>query len=323
MEGDMNREQKVVCFGAGLIGSGWATQYGLKGLQTVLLDISEAKLNASREMIMSNLDLFVREQIITKEESEWILDKLIFTMDFEKALRGATFIQENGPENEEIKRSIVEQIEQYAPDEAIISSSTSGLLISKIASNAKHPERIIGAHPYNPVHLIPLVEIVKGPQTSDAVLEQAVAFYRSVDKEPVVLNKELPGFISNRLALALYREAVDIVENGICSFEDIDNACLYGPGLRYGLLGPNMIYHLGGGAHGIKGILSHIGSTVEVWWEDMAKWTEWPEGYAERVQAGVEQAMENRDLIHGTSVKEVGEFRDRGLITLLKHHGKL
>lgn len=317
------KNKKIVCYGSGMIGSGWATHFLLKGYETVVFDINTEKTEQAKEIIKNNLLFLKNENVLDDNEIENCINKLTTTTDVEKAVTDSFFIQENGPENYEIKRNIICSIEKYAPKDAIIASSTSGLLVSEIAKEAKYPERIIGAHPYNPPHLIPLVELAKGEKTSEEYLKKTFDFYVEVDKEPVILSKELPGFIANRLALALYREAVDIVEHGVCSFEEIDKACLFGPGLRYGLLGPNMIYQLGGGPHGIKGILSHIGPAVEVWWEDMAKWTKWPEGYGDRVQVGVNEAMKNRKHEQGNTSSEIAEFRDKGLVTLLKYHGKL
>jgi 3-hydroxyacyl-CoA dehydrogenase len=313
---------KITCIGSGLIGSGWATYFILKGMETVLYDIEDAKLEEAVEKIKSNLKFFYDEKVIDEREFNNCIGRLSITTDIKKAVENADFIQENGPENYEIKKKIISNIEKYCREDTIITSSTSGLLISEIAADAAHPERIIGAHPYNPPQLIPLVEITKGDKTEEKYIEKAVSFYKSIDKEPVVLRKEALGFISNRLAMALYREAVDIVEKGICTVEEVDKACCFGPGLRYALMGPNMIYQLGGGNHGIKGILSHIGPSIEEWWADMADWKKWPEGYADRVQAGVYKEMTNRNTSQGNTNEEIAEFRDKGLLMLLKYHDK-
>jgi len=314
---------KVSCIGSGVIGSGWATYFILKGLDTTIYDIDDSKLEDANNQIKKNLKFFFDEKVIDERAFTECLAHLTLTTDMKEAVSEAVLIQENGPESYEIKRRILKDIEQYCLPDAIIASSTSGLLISEVASEAIHPERIVGAHPYNPPQLIPLVEITKGEKTSEASLNKAVDFYKQIDKEPVVLQKEALGFIANRLSLALYREAVDIVERGICTVEEIDKACCFGPGLRYGLMGPNLIYQLGGGAHGIKGILAHIGPSVETWWDDMADWKKWPEGYGERVQRGVDAEMKNRKPEMGNTNEELMAFRDKGLVALLKYHGKL
>ncbi len=314
---------KVACIGSGLIGSGWATYFALKGLETTLFDIDDEKLDQAVERIKSNLKFLYEENVIDEREFNFCIERITTTTDIEKAVKGAVLIQENGPENYEVKRKIVADIEAYCDDKSIIASSTSGLLITEIAKEAKVPERIVGAHPYNPVQLIPLVEITKGEQTSDEFVAKAVDLYKAIDKEPVVLRKEALGFISNRLAMALYREAVEIVERGICTIEEIDKACCYGPGLRYALMGPNLIYQLGGGNYGIRGALTHMGPSVEHWWADMADWKTWPEGYADKVQKGVDEEMANRSKSHGNTNEEIAMFRDKGLIMLLKYHGKM
>ena len=314
---------KVACIGSGLIGSGWATYFALKGLETTMFDIDESKLEEAVERIKSNLKFLYEAEVIDERAFNQCIERITVTTDMKKAVEDAEVIQENGPENYEIKQKIIKDIELYGKKDAIIASSTSGLLITEIAKGANHPERIIGAHPYNPVQLIPLVEITKGEATESVYIDKAVSFYQSIDKEPIVLKKEALGFISNRLALALYREAVEIVERGICTVEEVDKACCFGPGLRYALMGPNLIYQLGGGKYGIQGALAHMGPSVEKWWEDMADWKKWPEGYGERVQKGVDEEMENRRESHGKTNEDIAMFRDKGLIMLLKYHEKM
>jgi 3-hydroxyacyl-CoA dehydrogenase len=214
-------------------------------------------------------------------------------------------------------------VDKYAPPDAIFASSTSGLLITEIARLSERPERCLGAHPYNPPHLIPLVEINKGEKTSEETVQRTCAFYESLGKAPVVLRKEALGFIANRLAMALYREAIDLVVRGVCSVEDIDKAVNFGPGLRYALMGPNLIYQLGGGQGGIQGLFKHTGGSVELWWEDMATWKKWPPGWYEMAQEGVNRQMANRSPGQGRTNEEIARWRDDGLIEILKFLKKL
>ncbi|HAE42274.1 MAG TPA: 3-hydroxyacyl-CoA dehydrogenase, partial [Clostridiales bacterium] len=297
--------------------------FAMKGLETNLFDIDEEKLDQAVQIIKRNLKFLYEERIITDREFKLCIERITTTTDLEKALKDVVLVQENGPENYEVKRKIVKDIESFCSKDSIIASSTSGLLITEIAKDANYPERILGAHPYNPVQLIPLVEITKGELTSDLNVVKAVDFYKAIDKEPIVLRKEALGFISNRLAMALYREAVEMVERGICTVEEVDKACCFGPGLRYALMGPNLIYQLGGGNYGIRGALTHMGPSVEQWWADMADWKTWPDGYAERVQQGVNEEMEYRSKFSGNTNEEIAMFRDKGLIMLLKYHGKI
>jgi 3-hydroxyacyl-CoA dehydrogenase len=188
---------------------------------------------------------------------------------------------------------------------------------------AGYPGRRLGAHPYNPPHLIPLVEISKGQKTSEGAIKRACDFYRSLGKEPIVLRKEAPGFIANRLSMGLYREAVDLVMRGVCSVEDIDKAANFGPGLRYALMGANLIYQLGGGPHGIQGLWKHIGSTVDIWLEEMAAWKKWPEDWPEIAQKGVDEEMASRTPEQGRTSEEIARWRDDGLIENLKFLKKI
>lgn len=315
--------KKITCFGTGVIGCGWATNFLMAGLQPILYDIDKSKLDEAKKEIEHNLRFLLESKVLTPEQYEAGLEAIIYTTNPQTALQEADLIQENGPENLSVKQSIVETIEAFAPPGAIIASSTSGLLISDIAAKAKHPERFVGAHPYNPVHLIPLVELTRGEQTDQQHLDNALSFYKSIKKEPIVLRKEALGFISNRIQMALYREAVDLVCRGVCSMDEIDRAVCYGPGLRYALMGPNTIYQLGGGAHGISGLLHHVGATIPLWWKDMARWTDWPDGWLESVQGRMNEALALREETHGRTNEEITQFRDEGLILLLKYHGKI
>ncbi|MGA2228975.1 MAG: 3-hydroxyacyl-CoA dehydrogenase family protein, partial [Syntrophobacteraceae bacterium] len=179
------------------------------------------------------------------------------------------------------------------------------------------------AHPWNPPHLIPLVEITKAQETNEETVKRTCDFYISLGKEPVVLQKESLGFISNRLSMALYREAADLVMRGVCSVEDIDKAVNFGPGLRYALMGPNLIYQLGGGVHGIQGLLKHLENSVALWLEDMAAWKKWPPEWSEIAQEGVNKEMANRSPEQGRTNEEIARWRNDGLIEILKFLKKI
>ena len=222
-----------------------------------------------------------------------------------------------------IKKDMAKQMEQYASPQAIIASSTSGLLVSEIASVAEHPERFIGAHPYNPPHLIPLVELTKGEKTTPEVLETAKSFYQMIGKEPVVLQKEALGFICNRIQMALYREVASLVMNGVCTIEDADKAVTYGPGLRWAIMGPSLVFELGGGEGHIDGLMKHLNPSISLWLHDMADFKDFPEEFPEIARKGVEEAMKNRPAEIGNDDQSLAEYRDKMLIELLKLHNKL
>ncbi len=314
--------QRVACLGGGVIGASWALAFAMHGLDTVLYDINDEQLEKSRAQLEKSLDALEAYGAVTPEQRAEIASRVRFTADMAEAVTGARFIQESGPERLNIKRSILAQAERYASPDAIYASSTSGLLISDIAAEAAHPERCVGAHPYNPPHLIPLVELTKGETTADWALDCAKAFYHTIGKEPVVLRRECPGFIANRLQLALFREVQDLVVRGVCSPEDADKALVYGPGLRWAIFGHHMIMQLGNPG-GFTGMQQMLGSSGDVWLADMASWTHQPEHYAELVQPGIDAEMANFPEHIGHTNAECIAYRDKMLIELLKLHRKL
>lgn len=321
---ELKNINKIACIGSGLIGSGWATSFLMNGYDVVLYDIREELLELSKKRIINNLSIFIDKNIISNADAEEMVAHAHYTTDLETAVRDVQFIQESGPENYGIKQNVLKEIEKFTDKSTIIASSTSGLLITEIAKYAENPERCLGAHPYNPPHLIPLVEISKGEKTSQDVVDLAYSFYKKIGKEPIVLQKEALGFIANRLQAVLYREIVDLVLKGVCSVEDADKACLFGPGLRYGIMGPNMIFHLGGGEKGIKGMMENLAiPAFALWLPDVAKWEKIPPEWPDIAQKGIVEAMTNRDPYSGNTIEEIAKFRDDMLINLLKLHKKL
>lgn len=312
--------RKVACLGGGVIGSAWAIQFSMYGLDVVLRDINQEQLDKSLEQIEKSLDNLAEFRAITTKKKEEILSRIQFTESIEEALTGVQFVQENGPERLPIKQQILAEVDKYAP-EAIYASSTSGLLITDIAAESAHPERCVGAHPYNPPHLIPLVEITKGEKTTDEIVNLVYAFYQSIGKEAVYLKKECPGFIANRLQLAIFREMIDLVQREVCSVEDVDKALVYGPGLRWSIFGQNMIMELGNPG-GFLGMTKMLGPAGNIWLKDMASWTTMPENWDAFV-TGVEEEMENFPDYVGHNREECATYRDQMLIELLKLHRKL
>lgn len=312
--------KKVVCVGGGVIGSSWALQFASKGLETTLYDINDEMLQKSKTQMQCSIDSLVNYKALTKEEGEKIFSSVKFTTDIEDAVKDAQFIQESGPERLEIKKSILANVEKYAPKDAVYASSTSGLLISQIAEDAMYPQRCIGAHPYNPPHLIPLVELTKNPASSDEFVNMVYDFYQSIGKEAILLNKECPGYIANRLQLALYREMIDLVMRGVCSVEDVDKALVYGPGIRWAIFGHNMIMELGN-PKGFIGMVDMLGKGGDVWLADMARWTEMPD--IRCFDEGVKEEMKHFPAFKGNDHDSCAKFRDQALIEILKIHHKL
>lgn len=319
----VNEIKNVACIGSGVIGYSWALYFSLKNLGVSVYDINDETLELARKRVHESVVSLVKNGVVTEEDARRIEENILYTTSMEEAVKNADFIVESGPESYEIKKQIVKDLECYAKSDAIVVSSTSGLLITKIAENSEHPERFIGAHPYNPPHLIPLVEITKGDATSEEVVSTAVEFYKSIGKEPVVLQKEALGFICNRLQMALYREVCDLVSRGVCTVEDADKAVTFGPGLRWGIMGPSLVFELGGGEHGIAGLLHHLGPSINMWLEDMADFKSFPENFGNIVQAGVNDEIKNRPKEIGNDHASLTEYRDKMLIEMLKLHDKL
>lgn len=313
----------VACVGAGVIGYSWALYYSLKKLSVNVYDLTDEKLDLARKRIHESLLNLMKNDVVKEEEITEIENRIHYTTSMEEAVKNVEFITESGPESYEIKRQMVEEMEKYTSSETIIASSTSGLLVTEIAKNAKHPERFIGAHPYNPPHLIPLVELTKGEKTDDDILEMAKEFYQAIDKEPVVLQKEALGFICNRIQMAVYREVCNLVMKGVCTIEDADKAVTYGPGLRWAIMGPSLVFELGGGEGHIDGLMKHLNSSISLWLHDMADFKDFPEEFPEIARKGVEEALKNRPREIGNDDASLAEYRDKMLISLLKLHKKL
>src|SRR5574344_580899 len=319
----MKEIKKCACVGAGVIGYSWAVCFALKHIPTTVYDLTEDNLSLAKERVHNSLELLIRNNVITEEESKNIESSIKYTTDMKEAVEDASFIAESGPESYDIKHKIVEEIEEYTSSDTIIASSTSGLLITEIAKNAKNPERFIGGHPYNPPHLIPLVKITKGELTSEEVVNDAKEFYTSIGKEPVVLQKEALGFICNRLQMALYREVCELVMRDVCTIEYAYKAVTFGPALRWGIMGPSLVFQLGGGKVGVDGLMTHLESSINLWLNDMADWKEFPKEWASIARQGVEEEMKNRPKEIGNDDASIAAYRDDMLIAMLKLHNKL
>ena len=315
--------KKVACVGAGVIGYSWALYYSLKKFPVNVYDLTDEKLEMAKKRIHDSLLNLMKNNVVTEDEIIEIENRINYTTSMEDAVRDVQFITESGPENYDVKQKMAEEMEKYTASDTIIASSTSGLLVSEIAKYAKNPERFIGAHPYNPPHLIPLVELTKGDKTTDEVLECAKEFFKLIDKEPVVLQKEALGFICNRIQMAVYREVCSLVMNGVCTIEDADKAVTYGPGLRWAIMGPSLVFELGGGEGHIDGLMKHLNPSISLWLHDMADFKDFPEEFPEIARKGVEEALKHRPKEIGNDDASLAEYRDKMLISLLKLHKKL
>lgn len=313
--------KKVASIGGGVIGSSWTLLFAMKGLEVCQYDINDAMIEKCKENIDRNIETLIGFEAIAREDKDEILSRISYSTSIAEAVDGAQFIQENGPERLPIKQSILAQIEEAAPADAIYASSSSGLLISDVTANAVHPERCVGGHPYNPPHLIPLVEITYCDTTDQENVKLAKAFYQSIGKEAVVLNKECPGYIANRLQLAVYREMIELVLRGVCTAEDADKALTFGPGIRWAIFGHNMIMQLGN-PNGLKAMMEMLGSGGDDWLADMADWKHMPDNYGDIAQASVDEMIKNFPDEIGHTNPEIAKYRDKMLINILKLHKK-
>lgn len=319
----LNDIRDVAVIGSGVIGYSWALSFAMNGQKVHVYDVKDDALKLAKSRIHDSLENLASNKVLNPNKIEKIESRISYTTSIENAVKNTKFIVESGPEKYEVKWSIVNDVEKYASEDAIIASSTSGLLITEIAKNAKHPERFIGAHPYNPPHLIPLVEITKGEKTKDENVQLAYDLYKSIKKEPVILQKEALGFICNRIQMAVYREVSDLVMRGVCSIEDADKAVTYGPGIRWAIMGPSLVFELGGGQGHIDGLMNHLNDSIKLWLNDMADWKEFPEQFPEIAREGVEESLKNRPKEIGNTDESLAEYRDKMLIEILKLHNKL
>jgi 3-hydroxyacyl-CoA dehydrogenase len=220
------------------------------------------------------------------------------------------FVQECGPERLAIKQAIITEVEEQLAADVVIASSTSALLASDLQNGAHHPQRILVGHPFNPPHLLPLVEIVAGSQTAANVVEWTMAFYRHIGKYPVHVKKEAVGHIANRLTAALFREALYMVDEGIASVADIDAVITQGPGLRWASMGPFLTYHLAGGEGGIRHYMEHLGPTQEARWRTLGT----PHLSEQLAQAVIHEVLQ---MLGQQSTAELVARRDEALVQLL------
>ena len=246
--------QRIAIVGTGVIGASWAAYYLARGFDVVATDPAP---NAEQ-----NLRNYVDEawKILSKKElSEGASrDRLTFQPKMSSALAAADFVQENAPERPDFKAKLFADMDDATPPDSILASSSSGLTMDVISSSCKRPERCVIGHPFNPPHIIPLVEVVGGEKTSEKTIEIAMAFYASIGKKPIRLFKALPGHVANRLQAALYKEVLYLIQQGVLSVEDADAAVSYGPGPRWGVMGPSLQWHLGGGPGGINHYMEHL-----------------------------------------------------------------
>ncbi len=298
--------RRVAVIGAGTIGASWAAYFLARGLEVTASDPAPDGEAFLRRFIAGAWPALSRLGLTVDADPE----RIVFTRDVAAAVAGAEFVQESGPEREDVKIELFRTLDAALSPEVVIASSSSGLLISRIQEDCRHAGRCVIGHPFNPPHLIPLVEVVGGRQTSPAAVARALAFYRQIGKEPIHVREEVKGHIANRLQAALWREAVHLVAEGVASVADVDKAIAFGPGLRWAFMGPNTTFHLAGGEGGMAHFLAHLGGPMESWWHDLGAPRLTPE-LCRSIVEGVAEA------VGGRSIGELAAERDRRLLDIL------
>ena len=297
--------RRVALVGGGVIGSGWAARALAHGLDVVATDPApgaEGKMRAAVENAWPAL-----QRVGLKPGAD--MGRLRFAKTVEEAVAEADFVQESAPEREDLKRKLHAQIDGAAKPDVVIASSSSGLLPSRFQADCKHPERVVVGHPFNPVYLLPLVEVLGGEKTGAEAIERAMAFYRSIGMYALKVRTEVPGYIADRLQEALWREALHMVGEGIATTAEIDDSIRFGPGLRWSFFGTCLIFHMAGGDEGMKHMLAQFGPALELPWTKLKA----PKLTDELTQRMVEGTQAQA---RGKSVKELERFRDDCLIAV-------
>ena len=300
--------RRVAIIGTGVIGASWTSLFLAKGLDVVATDVAPGAEAALRRFVAAAWPALERLGLAPGASQS----RVTFTADMPAAVGGADFVQENGPERIDFKKKLYRQLDDLLPADVIIASSSSGLTMSEIQSDCpSHPDRCVIGHPFNPPHLVPLVEIVGGAKTSEATAQRAAEFYTGLGKQAVRVRKEVPGHVANRLQAALAREVYYLVAEDIISVADVDKALSWGPGLRWGIMGQVLLNHLGGGQGGIEHFFEQFTKPMTAWWKTLGSPELTPEVQRKLID-GLHAAVGSR------SISELEAQRDDILMGLLE-----
>ena len=296
---------KVAVIGTGTIGASWAAYFLSRGLEVAANDPAPDAHDRLRRFIDRAWPALAALGLADAADPT----RLSFHADPVEAAAGSQFVQESGPDRVATKQELLARFGAAIGPDVIIASSSSNLMPSDIQARCPHPERVVVGHPFNPPHLIPLVEVCGGRQTAAATVERAVRFYRAIGKRPIRLNKEMPGHVSNRLQAAIWREAAYLVAQGVVDVADVDAAVAQGPGIRWALMGPALTHHLGGGAGGLRYLWQNFGPAIL--WPHLGSQQDSPE-LLDQLVSGVEQEAEGR------SMEDWARWRDGKLVAILQ-----
>ena len=303
----MSEVGRVALLGAGLVGAGWAARFALNGIDVCIHDSDPRAPQRVGEVLEDARRAYARLTLAPPVP----LGRVEFAADVADAVTGADFIQESVPEREESKRSVLAAASRTAPPEAVIASSTSGIVPSRLQADCARPERILVGHPFNPVYLLPLVEVVGGEATSGAARQRAAAVYRSVGMHPLVLDAEVDAFVADRLLEALWREALHLVNDGVATAEQIDDAISFGPGLRWSAMGTFLLYRLAGGEAGMRHFLEQFAPTLELPWSRL-------EAPALTEELAARIAAQSDAQAAGRTIRELVRVRDDCLVSVMQ-----
>jgi len=300
----------IAVVGAGTIGASWTAWFLARSCKVRVTDPDIGRADFVRDYVREAWPALARIGATKEADPAVALERLSFHAELEDAVAPAQFVQENAFERLDLKRGLLARIDAALSPECVIASSTSGFGASELQQDMTNPGRLVIGHPFNPPHLIPLVEVVGGRATDPAAVTWALEFYKAIGKRPIHIRKEVPAHLANRLQVALWREAVHLVASGVASVEDVDAAIAYGPGLRWALMGPHLTFHLGGGAGGMRHFVDHLGPPISGWWADLGRPELTPE-IKDMLVAGVDEE------IAGRSFETLVAERDSKLLDLL------
>jgi 3-hydroxyacyl-CoA dehydrogenase len=305
------KRQRAAVIGAGTIGASWAANFLARGLEVSVYDPSPGAESFTRRFIDNAWNTLQELNAVLQGASP---QHITFHGDAASAVADAQFVQESGPEREDLKIALFAELDAALPPDTILASSSSGFLISRMQSRCKRPQRCVLGHPFNPPHLIPLVEVVGGTQTSPEAVAAAMDFYREIGKKPIHIKKEVRGHVANRLQAALWREAVHLVTEGVVSVADADAAIAFGPGLRWALMGPHLTFHLAGGEGGMAHFMAHLAAPMQSWMDDLGDPHLTPQVQQLIIDGVAQEAA-------GRSVADLMRWRDERLVEILRGAG--
>ena len=291
--------------GTGVIGAGWAARCLAHGLDVVAWDPAHGAEAVLRDKIANAWPALARQGLVEGAD----MARLRFVPDIADAVANADFIQESAPENEDLKRRLMAQIDAAARPDVLIASSSSGLLPTRFQADCARPGRVLVGHPFNPVYLLPLVEVLGGAATDPASLDAATTFYRRIGMRPLRVRTEIPGYISDRLQEALWREILHMVAEGGATTDELDDAIRFGPGLRWSFMGTCLIFHLAGGEAGMRHMLAQFGPALKLPWTKLVA-PELTEELIDRMVAGTQAQSKGR------SIAELERYRDDALVSI-------